>query len=136
MGARGEHEPVVPQAPARLCNDVPFLGSDACHLVSMPAGIELGRDSSQLDAAYALRLERLLHTHRLVDELQLRRDDADVHPISRKRTQCQQSLKPGDPATDDEHPFTHGALHSSGRPGAVGASIGHACGGARRGQRR
>jgi hypothetical protein len=81
---------------------------DAVQVGADPAGIELGEQALQPDAARPLRLERPVHGHRRVEELQLRRDDRDFNAIARESAQRQQRLQPGDARTGNEHARTAG----------------------------
>ena len=75
---------------------------DPCH-AALGEGRAQARDQRlQLVPLRRLLRERLVHRHRLVDKVRLRRDERDLGPIAGQVAQRQQSLQAGDPATGDD----------------------------------
>src|SRR6185437_13567193 len=76
---------------------------DALKSSAVPGSAGFGGGVLKPQAACALRRERLVDGHRMVDELQLRRKERELHAIAGQRMQRQERLESCDAAPRDEH---------------------------------
>src|SRR6185437_5665245 len=93
VGPHGKHQHVVGDLLTILGDYELLSGIDALKSSAVPGSAGFGGGVLKPQAACALRLERLVDGHRMVDELQLRRKESELHAIAGQHMQRQERLE-------------------------------------------